>query len=168
MDRKIVTVLLTILLSCAPAWSQDKTDFSGTWKLNLTKSDYGDLQGPNSRIDTITQEGINITESVVSTQRHQAQNYTMVFSTDGRKTVLPEDAHVRIGYVTLQSISATWVGTSLVVIQGVHFEDYDLATKNTYTLSGDGETLTITLSLNGDQPVAKYVFDRMAPEAKSE
>ncbi len=168
MDRKIVTVLIAILLSCFPAWSQDKTDFSGTWKLNLAKSDYGDLQGPSSRVDTIRQEGTNITESVVSTQRHQAQNYTMAFSTDGNKTMLPEDARVRIGYVTLQSISATWVGSSLVVLQGVHFEDYDIAARNTYTLSGDGETLTITLSLNGDQPVAKYVFDRVTPEAKSE
>jgi hypothetical protein len=168
MKLKIVTVLLTILLSWVPGWCQGRTDFSGRWKLNLAKSDYGDLQGPSSRVDTIEQHGEKISESVVATQRNKAQNYSMVFSTDGRKTILPQGGGVRIGYVTMQSISAAWEGSSLVVMQGLHFEDYDIVAKNIYTLSANGDTLTITLSLNGGDTVAQYVFDRVRPDTDRE
>jgi len=168
VNRRILTALFLVLWNPFLAWTQTKADFSGTWKLNLEKSDYGDLQGPSSRIDVIDQKGELISERVVAKVRNKIQNYTLTFSTDGRTTVLPQDSYVRMGFVTLHNISAYWQDSSLVVMQGMYFEDYDIVAKNLYSLSADGNTLIIAVSLNGGDSAAKFVFDRVLPQQKIE
>jgi hypothetical protein len=160
---RIVTIALLALLCCFHyASAQEPPDLSGTWKLNLDKSDYGDLSGPSSRTEVIEQHDGTITESIVSEFRNKPQQYKLVYSTDGSKSVLPADAGVRIGFVALKSISASWKGSALVVTQILNYQDSDLMAKNTYTLSSDGRTLTIAISLFGGPTAATYVFDRVS------
>lgn len=161
MYRTLTILLLVALSLCTHAEGQPKPDLNGVWKLNVAKSDYGDMPGPSSRTDIIEQRGEDISESVVSLTRNKIQRYTMFFSTDGRRTVLSPREQVDTGFVTLKSISATWQGSSLVVIQVLGFDEVDLLAKNTYSLSADGSTLTILISLGGEGIAAKYVFDRV-------
>lgn len=153
------TFAALLCFSSASVQAQDHPDLTGTWKLNLEKSNYGDMPGPSDRTDTIEQRGGEITESVVSKTRNRVQHYTMVFSTDGRKTMLPPG--VDMGLVDLKSISAIWQGPSLVATQVMDFQGEALSAKNIYTLSDDGRTLTIAASLNGGGVAARYVFDRV-------
>ena len=161
MPRTITIALLAVLCFCNCMEAQDRPDLSGTWKLNLAKSDYGDTPGPSSRTDTIEQRGESISEGVVSVYRNKPQSYTLAFSTDGQKTILPSGVRVNIGSTTLKSISASWQGSSLVVTEILNFQDSVLPAKNTYTLSGDGSTLTIAVSLGGGDTAFQYVFDRV-------
>lgn len=161
MPRTVTIALLAMLCFCNCMEAQDKPDLSGTWKLNLAKSDYGDTPGPSSRTDTIEQRGESISESVESEYRNKPQRYTLEFSTDGKKRVLPPGAGVNVGSTTLKSIFASWQGPSLVVTEILNFQGLDLPAKNTYTLSGDGSTLTIAVSLGGGDTAFQYVFDRV-------
>jgi hypothetical protein len=161
MYRKIILALSIAALLSGYCRGQERPDFSGTWKLNLDKSDYGDLQGPSSRTDIIRQNNGEITESVTALQKHKPLDYTLRFSTGGLKTVFPPGAGIHIPPVTLQSISATWQDSALVVVEGLMLEGSNLTARYFYTLSPDGKTLTMTLLLDGRTPAATFVFDKV-------
>lgn len=165
MYRNTVIAWFVVMLLGTSAWGQDRPDLSGTWQLNVAKSEYGDMQGPSSRTDVIEQHANEIRESVLAEGRHKTQQYTLTFSTDGKKTEFPVGAEVHMGSVTLQSISATWQDKSLIVLEKVRFQDSDLVVKNKYTLSPDGKLLTIATSLNGEV-LETFAFDRLPMKTK--
>jgi hypothetical protein len=138
-------------------------DLSGTWRLNPDKSDYGDLQGPETRIDVIEQHDGQIRESVTAEGRHRKQRYTLLFTTDGTPATLPEGT--RMGTVLLRKVSAVWQDTTLIVTQKLEFQGAPLVTISRYTLSADATTLTMALGFAGDpETAATFVFDRVVPE----
>jgi hypothetical protein len=144
----------------APVHAQEHPNLSGTWRLNLATSDYGDLQGPDTRTDVIKQHDGRISESVTAEGRHRRQQYTLDFATDGSQTKLPPG--IKMGSVTILSVSACWQGASLVVTQNLRFQGATLVAANTYSLSADGHTLTIALALGGDsETAATFAFDRV-------
>jgi uncharacterized lipoprotein YmbA len=161
VKSRAIVALFTILVVSATGWGQQKPDFSGTWKLNVDQSDYGDLQGPKSRTDTIEQHDDEITETVAAVQRHKDQSYVLHFNTDGRKTVFPPGTEIHIPPVTVQGISASWQGNTLVVIEWLKFDDNDLPARYVYTLSADRSKLSMTLFLGEAKPAATFVFERV-------
>jgi hypothetical protein len=160
VKSQLIAALLIAFMASATSWGQKKPDFSGTWKLNVDQSDYGDLQGPNSRTDIIEQHGEEITETVATVQRHKSQSYVLRFSTNGHKTVLPPGEEIRIPPVRLQGISASWQGNTLVVIEWLKFDDIELPARYAYTLSADGGGLSMTLFVGEAKPAATFVFER--------
>jgi len=160
MPKRILLVIVLLLVAAPTVRAQKHTDFSGTWKLNLDKSDYGDLQGPETRIDVIEQHEGHVSEQVTSEGRHRKQQYTLLFATDGSETALPPET--KMGSVIIVSVSAKWQGEVLLVTQKLRFQSAPLVATNAYELSGDGKTLTIALSLGGDSVrAATFVFDRI-------
>jgi hypothetical protein len=150
---------LIIFATATTMRAQEHPNLSGTWKLNLATSDYGDLQGPDTRTDVIEQHGGRISESVTAEGRHRRQQYTLDFAIDGNQTTLPPG--IKMGPVTILSVSARWQGSSLVVTQNLRFQGATLVATNTYSLSADGHTLTIALAFGGDsKAAAKFAFDR--------
>ena len=53
MLQKTLVAALTVTAFAASLAAQSKSNFSGTWKLNVSKSDFGPLPGPDSRTDVI-------------------------------------------------------------------------------------------------------------------
>src|ERR1700754_1558546 len=160
MYRRILFATALMFIVTASLRAEESPDFSGTWKLNVAKSDYGDLQGPESRTDVIEQHGGRISESVTAEGRHRKQQYTLSFATDGSETALPPDT--RMGTVTILTVSARWRENALAVTQHLKFQGAALIAIHTYLLSDDGKTLTMKLSLNGGSRTdATFVFDRV-------
>jgi hypothetical protein len=162
---------LALLFAAAPAAraqqadAQQHPDFSGTWKLNLDKSDYGDLQGPDTRTDIIEQRDGHITERVTAAGRHRTQQYTLDFATDGTSTALPPDT--KMGIVVILAVSSRWQGSALIVTQNLRFQGAPLVAINRYTLSADANTLTIALAFSSDSdPAATFVFDRVPADKR--
>lgn len=153
--------LLTAFLIAPICRGQQNPDFSGTWKLDVAHSDYGDLQGPSSRTDIIEHHNGEITERVMTTQKHKSQNYILHFSTDGRKTVFPAGAEIHIPPIRLLAISSTWKNNTLVVNESLGFDDYKIPARYLYDLSSDGSRLTMTLFLGEATPAATFVFERV-------
>lgn len=157
-----IPLIIVLLLAVAPTTrAQAHPDFSGTWKLNLDKSDYGDLQGPETRIDIIEQHADHVSDRVTAEGRHRKQQYTMLFATDGSETLLPPET--KMGSVTILSVSAKWRGETLVVTQKLRFQGAPLVATSSYTLSADGKALSMALALGGGNvPAATFVFDRIS------
>jgi len=160
MYRKILFAIALMFIVAPTVRAQERPDFSGIWKLNLAKSDYGDLQGPESRTDIIEQHDGRISESVTAEGRHRKQQYTLSLATDGSETALPPDT--RTGVVTILTVSARWRENALAVTQHLKFQGAALIAIYTYLLSDDDNTLTMRLSLNGGSRTdATFVFDRV-------
>jgi hypothetical protein len=160
MFRRILFFAALLFLIAPTLRAQQPPSLTGTWNLNLAKSDYGDLQGPETRTDVIEQHDGQISETVKAEGRHRKQQYTLTFATDGQATTLPPG--IRMGSVAILSVSARWRGAALIVTQHLKFQGAPLVATNTYTLSDDRNALTIAFSLDGGSRTdATFVFDRV-------
>jgi hypothetical protein len=163
MIRKAMLGLLAIGLVALPGLAQSKPDFSGTWKLNVGKSDFGQVPGPDSETMVVMQNGANVKEDVAYEDEQGKQSYVLEYATDGTEKVYPADTAPHIGVVTLQKLKASWQGTSLIVTETLKYqEDGDVTGTNSHSLSADGKVLTMDFDLM--TPVGpmtrKFVFDK--------
>jgi hypothetical protein len=166
MIRKLLPLGFLIALPLVSAFAQQKTDFSGTWKLNVGKSDYGALPGPNSRTDVITQKDPAITDHVTSEGQQGKLDYTANYSSDGKET------SNTVGEYVLKSTSK-WEGNNLAVKTRLKVNDTDVDVLATWMLAADGKTLTIAVHITSamGETDQKLIFEKqegdMAAPAKS-
>jgi hypothetical protein len=137
MIRKILLLTFLIALPLTTAFAQQKPDFSGTWKLNVAKSDFGALPGPESRTDVITHKDPSLSDSVTSDGPQGKQQYTVNY-TDGKEVVN------KIGPREIKS-TLKWEGSDLVISSKFVYNDADVNARVSWALSPDGKTLTISV-----------------------
>jgi len=139
------------------AWSAVQTpalpNFSGDWKMNPTKSDFGGLPAPTSMVRTIAHA--EPTLKIVETQRSDMgdQSTTRNYTTDGSPTTFTsQGAEVRT--------QAEWTGSTLLVTSVV--DAVGVTFKDQMTLSPDGKTLTSLVRIASPQGEVdlKVVFDK--------
>jgi hypothetical protein len=133
-----------------------KPNLSGTWKLNNSKSEFGPVSAPDSRIDTIedNEPAIKVT-SVRTGGAMGSGTITTDLLTDGRETtskIFGNDAKT----------TAHWEGDSLVVNVKTSIQGSDATFKNVYTLGAGGKSLTIASHVSGPMGEVdlKLVFDK--------
>ncbi|MGC1301371.1 MAG: GH92 family glycosyl hydrolase [Caulobacteraceae bacterium] len=139
-------------------------DFSGTWKLNAARSDYGDGPGPWAQTDVIAQSGGRIRLSIASTMREKTQTYVLDLPVGGGEIMLPQVSPPHLGPANLTRASAVWRGDQLVVSQRVEFQDEAFTFPSMYSLSSDGRTLTVTAHLGRNTNT--MVFEKVAAAAQ--
>jgi hypothetical protein len=140
MLRKLIFSALVILAFTASLSAQSKPNFSGTWKLNVDKSDFGVLPPSNSRTDVIDHQEPNLSDTVADDGAQGQQNYTLSMTTDGKEVVN------KPGGLEMKS-TAAWAANSLVVNAKLAFQGSDVVIKTTWSLSDDGKTLTENVHL---------------------
>jgi hypothetical protein len=167
MKRKLgVVAVLAGLLSVGVAQTktadQAKPNFGGTWKLNLQKSDLGQM-APSSEIDTISQTADEVKVAISSEREQGKMNFSFAAKLDGTDTPLPSDAFPAESPFKILSSKAEWVGGSLVITQTTSFQDAKGSLKSTYTLSDDGKVLTKATHITFDQGEfdSKSVYDKV-------
>jgi hypothetical protein len=112
-------------------------NFSGTWRLNIGKSNFGQLPPPGSQTDVIEQNDPSV--KIAEDQKGGMMgdmNLTTMVDTTGKET-----KSAGMGGADVMS-TAHWDGVALVVDSKTSFQGNDVKIKDTYTLSGDGKTLT--------------------------
>jgi hypothetical protein len=146
--RWLLPIFLAVLLTTPDRAQRAATpDFSGIWKLNLTKSKLDKTGSTNS-------ESIIVTSSVQSIQVHypttNGEGYTRIFLIDGSEhpqgSMDSGSVHVR-GYS-----KAEWKGSTLVIQIRSHLVDPehptivepDVHALERWSLSSDGRILTET------------------------
>jgi hypothetical protein len=124
--------------AAATASNGTHPDFTGTWKLNPAKSDFGQGQPPTSQVTTIEIHGIamKVTNDV---KGGFMGDMTMVdsFTTDGKESTWDGMGGAKV------KGTAHWEGSALVVDAKTDFQGSDVTIKDTYKLSDDGKTLYI-------------------------
>lgn len=132
--RLFLLALLTLALGLLQA--QAKTDFSGTWKINAGKSDFGPAPAPDSLVMKIAHEDPSLKASVVQTGGSGDMNYDMVYTTDGKECVNHPGGN------EFKS-TLKWEGDDLTIDIKGSFSGTDFTAKDRYTLSDGGKTLTV-------------------------
>jgi len=133
-----------------------KPNFSGTWTLNVSKSDFGLLPGPTSRIDVIVHNDPAFKDTVKQDGPQGAQTLTLSYTTDGKEATNEQ------GPMTVKS-TLSWDGDNLVVDSKTNVQGNDVSIKQVWSLSADGNTLTINAHLVAaalGETDQKMVFDK--------
>jgi len=155
MRSKVIFAAIVIVTFTASLGAQSKPNFSGTWKLNVEKSDFGVLPPSNSRTDVIDHQEPNLKDSVSDDGAQGQQNYTLSMTTDGKEAVN------KPGGLDMKS-TAAWAANSLVVNAKLQFQGSDVVIKTTWALSDDGKTLTENVHLESPmgETDQKMVFEK--------
>lgn len=166
MMRRLLSITFLIALPLVSVFAQQKTDYSGTWKLNVAKSDFGMLPGPTSRTDVITHKDPSITNHVTLDGEQGKADYTLNYSTDGKEVTNTVGDRV-------SKSTAKWDGNNLVFNTKLKFGDADVDIVSTWVLAADGKTLTISAHISSsmgdtDQKLTfeKQDGDAATPEKK--
>jgi len=163
LTKKLLTLLLAPAFLLAFTYKMDRTDFSGEWKLNETKSDLGPIASFATRTIKVDQkdDAISIAQTRPSFNGDNV-TITEVLSYDGKET------ETALGGNSKKKATVKWSedGKSLVVnyVLDLDFngQSFEVKGTETWTLSEDGKTLTIqgnSTSSQGDLST-KSVYDK--------
>ncbi len=131
---KICVAAASILLCAMTAWA--KADFTGEWKMNAAKSDFGAMPAPTSMTQKVAHNEPEL--KVVVTQVGERGEFTMEssYTTDGKECI----NQTRMGE---RKSTLKWEGDTLVIDSRMEFQGNAVTITDRWTLSEDGRTLTI-------------------------
>lgn len=117
--------------------SGSSSNLTGTWKLDIPKSNFGQMQPPASQVDTIADDEPSVKISVDQKGGMMGDTaYTESLTTDGKSATWPGMGGSQV------TGTAQWNGNSLVIDSKTSFQGSDVKIKDTFTLGPDGTTLT--------------------------
>ena len=130
--RFVLVSVLTVAAAMAAA-----PDFSGSWKLNSSKSEFGQFPAPGSLSQKVAQtEGKLTVQSKMSGDQGEFE-FTMNYTLDGKETT-------NQGFGGSESKSVAKLdGDALVIDTKGSFGDNSYTMKDKWTVSADGKVLTI-------------------------
>jgi hypothetical protein len=148
-------VIVTAAFAVLQAQAQAKPNLTGTWKMDVGKSDFGPAPAPTSQTDKITHDDPSLKISISQTSQMGDLNYDVTYSTDGKETTNT------IRGSDFKSI-AKWDGDSIVIDSKGSFNGNDVTLKDRWTLSEDGKTLNVQRHVTSPMGEAdqKIVFEK--------
>ena len=159
MSTRILTVAaLLATVALQPAAAQGKTDFSGSWKMNVEKSDPmgggggGGGGGANMMATAVTMITQSATQLVIET-KFGDQSRSATYNLDGKESV---NTGMRGGET---KSTVKWDGASLV-IESVNATGQ--TSKEVRSLSADGKQMTVVTTRQGQngEMTTKRVYDK--------
>src|ERR1700683_2984928 len=130
-----------LAIACGLLQAQAKPNFSGNWKLNTAKSDFGAMPAPDSRTDIITHEDPDLKDSYTQSGQMGELTAVMKYSTDGKETTNSVRGNQ-------SKTTAKWDGDELAIAGKTQFNGADVTLSDRWSLSADGKTLTIQRHVN--------------------
>jgi hypothetical protein len=152
--RWILATALTLLVLLA-AVAQAKPNFSGEWKLNPDKSDFGPMPPPDSMTLKIAHDEPSLQVNTTQTGAQGELSYEAKYTTDGKESTNT------IGPMEAKS-TANWEGENLLINTKLAGNGMDVTLKSKWTLSEDGKHLTNAVHVVSPQGELdlSYVFDK--------
>ena len=117
-------------------------DFSGSWMLNLSKSQYGQFPAPEVMMRTVKMAGSQLTMSTYQKGAQGEVTTELKYTTDGKQSVNGANTG-----------TAAWYGDTLVIESERAAQGARLTQRDVWSLSADGKTL---LSAAEDRTLAAW------------
>ena len=151
--RSIISILFVLTALAGTAAMADKPNFSGEWKMNAAKSNFGGLPAPSAVVRKVTHADPSLVIVEDQTSDLGTQTATRKYTTDGKETSFEANGAEVKG-------SAAWDGNAIVVNSTV--DAIGLRFTDRMTLSEDGRTLTSAVHITSPQGEIDItlVFDR--------
>jgi hypothetical protein len=136
----LILAALTSLASAA-----DKPNFSGEWKLNAAKSNFGPLPAPATYTRKVTHVEPSITVEDTQTGTPAGdQHDTHTYTTDGKEIAFQSNG------ADVKS-AITWDGDALLINSKASVQGTDILIKDKIALSDDGKTMTDAIHIGSPQ-----------------
>ena len=116
--------------------AQARPNFTGAWRLNLAKSDFGAIPAPDTRTDKINHQDPDLKDSYTQSGPMGDVAAEIKYSTDGSQTT----SIVRGNEIRC---TARWEGEDLVIAGKTSFNGANVTLADRWSLSADSKTLTI-------------------------
>jgi len=131
-------------LVTTPAMAADKPDFSGEWKLNVEKSDFGPIPPPTSQTQKIDHKDPVL--KITTNQNGMDGEFTTdaTYSTDGK------ESKNNVRGADTKTI-AKWEGDMLIMDTKLDYQGMEIALKQTLKMSGDGKTINAKVKISTPQ-----------------
>jgi len=157
MTRRVVTVAFVgLLLCCLTVVAADKPDFSGNWKLNVDKSDFGPMPKPEKADYTIVHKDPEMNVKSVAVGSMGEMTNEVKILTDGTEFT---------NTVRGQEVKGTakWDGKTLVVTQKLEIQGTAITFIQKWTLSDDGKSIVqeVNISTPQGEVAQKAVLDKV-------
>jgi hypothetical protein len=135
LHHRLLLIALVIPALSAPA-AFAKANFSGDWKLNTSKSQFGEMPPPQSMSQKISHNDPKLAVAVKMTGEMGEWEWQANYTTDGAESTNTFRDNPSKSVVK-------WDGDSLLFDTKGRFGDNDFTMKEKWTLSPDGKTLTM-------------------------
>jgi hypothetical protein len=154
MFKRTPGILAILALAALPALANP--NFTGDWKLNISKSDFGQIPAPDSMSYKITHADPKLTTVIKQTGQMGDVERQANYTTDGK-----ESTNEGFQGSTTKS-TAKWDGDTLVIETKAQFGDNEFTITQKWTLSEDGKSLTIAQAFKSSQGEgeAKLVLEK--------
>jgi hypothetical protein len=129
--------IAVLVLAVASAAFGAAPNFGGNWKLNTSKSDFGQFPPPSSMTQKMSHAEPKLTVEVKMTGEMGEIEFTSNYTTDGK-----ECTNQGFGGSEVKSV-AKWDGDALGIESKGAFGDNPYTMKDKWTLSEDGKVLSI-------------------------
>lgn len=130
------TLKAMVFAAAITAIAQAAPNFSGDWKMNIAKSDFGPVPAPEELTRAIQHKDPNL---AIKTHQKGAQgdiSTELKYTTDGKPCMNKVNGSDSAG-------TAKFEGDNLVIESTREYQGMQLHTKETWSLSDGGKTLTI-------------------------
>ncbi|WP_188759202.1 hypothetical protein [Edaphobacter acidisoli] len=147
----------------AAATAAAQPNLSGAWKLNVAKSDFGQVPPPNSELEIIQQTATAITIAAANDSDDTGkQIYILPIPIAATEASTPAGNFSTTDDFKILSSKAQWQGATLVVDQKMNYKGSNGTVHSVYSLSADGKTLTrqTHYSLDLGEFDVTYIFDK--------
>ncbi len=154
MTKRFAILAASLLVSSAFA-AAATPNLTGDWKLNISKSDLGEMPPPSSMTQKVTHEDPKLKVAVKQSSDMGEFEFEASYTTDGKECVNTIRDNESKSVVK-------WDGDALLFDTKGKFGDNDFNLKDKWTLSADGKVLTVERHFSssmgeGDQ---KLVFEK--------
>ena len=148
MKNAFSTASLMVLLTVSALAQNATPNFTGTWTLDLAKSDFGPAPPPDSVVMTIDHKEPGLKSTTVQkSQQGDATNESTI-NTDGKENV----NRLRAAGID-QDVKSTskWSGRKLTTERVLDIQGMSIGMNDAWELSDDGKVLTIVREINTPQ-----------------
>lgn len=125
-----MTIVVGLMALAMPLLAE--SDFSGTWTLNPSKSEYGQFPAPDLMMRTVAYRDGVLKMSTLQSGTQGEVRSELQYTTDGEVSVNGENRG-----------AAHWEGDTLVIESSRTIQNAELTSREVWTLSDDGAELTI-------------------------
>jgi hypothetical protein len=112
-----------------------KPNFSGDWKLNPQKSDYGPMPAPDSATLKVDHKDPSLKVAATQSGPQGEMSFDSTYDTEGKETTNS------FGPMEMKT-TAKWDGDDLAMSSKMDFNGTEISVKGKWSLSADGKTLT--------------------------
>ncbi len=142
--KKITTFVLLVAALASLAVAADKPNFSGDWKIDNDKSNFGPMPPPSSLTRKIKHDDPAVAVDEASSGAQGDMNRSVKYDTSGKETT-----NDFMG--TQTKSTAAWDGAKLVITTKADFGGAEVKLIDTWSLSTDGKVWTDVLHIASPQ-----------------